>query len=356
MEAEITDINSQEIMDEYVKLTDHEWNLYEEGMLKIRAWNMPEETCFLLVFHHLLADGRGALGLAQEFADCYVSGITPTLVTEKWISSISEFPEDSNLPFISRFLINRANKTAEKEFHLSSHKNVSAETTDTSNNITASTNDIHPVSYEEYLKFVSTFMPSDKVSYNCLTVEPEELSSIREECHTHNVTINDYLLARMMRDKKTSKIIMACDLREKLECYSAGALGNYSTAFSVEMKNSDGDLFELAEKIHASVRDTMSSPAKLYLVLQCYANLRPEIIDAAFITCKSDFPGKAGKFVGSMFFGFEKGDGHSITNLGAIESANISNAFFIPPASPAIKNTQGVLTVNGTMRICTAAR
>ena len=47
-------------------------------------------------------------------------------------------------------------------------------------------------------------MPGDKVNYNCVTVDSQELSTIREECHTHNVTINDYLLARMMRDEKTS--------------------------------------------------------------------------------------------------------------------------------------------------------
>ena len=204
METEIANVNSQEIMNEYVKLTDHEWNLYEEGMLKIRAWKMTEETCFLLVFHHLLADGRGALGLAQELADCYVSGIAPTPATEKLISSISEFPKDSKMSFISRFLIKRANRTAEKEYQLSSSKNVAKETTNNSNKNTGSKKNPHPVSYEEYLSFAGTFMPGDKVNYNCVTVDSQELSTIREECHTHNVTINDYLLARMMRDEKTS--------------------------------------------------------------------------------------------------------------------------------------------------------
>ena len=45
------------------------------------------------------------------------------------------------------------------------------------------------------------------------------------------------------------------------------------------------------------------------------------------------------------FFGAPKG--YSITNLGRLESENIASACFIPPASPAMKKTQGVLTVNG---------
>ena len=50
---EISGIDAPEIMDEYGRLTERDWNLPEEGMLKIAAWRMGENTCFLLVFHHL---------------------------------------------------------------------------------------------------------------------------------------------------------------------------------------------------------------------------------------------------------------------------------------------------------------
>ena len=76
-EQEIAGIDAPEIMDEYRRLTSYEWNLFEEGMLKVSVWPAGEETCFLLVFHHLLADGRAALGLAEELADCYAWGRIP---------------------------------------------------------------------------------------------------------------------------------------------------------------------------------------------------------------------------------------------------------------------------------------
>ena len=100
----------------------------------------------------------------------------------------------------------------------------------------------------------------------------------------------------------------------------------------------------------------MNRPQDLYLVLQCYANLDPEVLDTAFMACRGDDPNKAGKFVGSMFFGFDAAKGYSITNLGAVENRNIASAFFIPPASPAIRKTQGILTVNGQMTVCTSER
>ena len=49
----------------------------------------------------------------------------------------------------------------------------------------------------------------------------------------------------------------------------------------------------------------------------------------------------------ACFLGFTKSKGYSITNLGKYESNNIEEAAFLPPASPAIKKTLGVLTVNG---------
>lgn len=51
-------------------------------------------------------------------------------------------------------------------------------------------------------------------------------------------------------------------------------------------------------------------------------------------------------------FGYGSQDGYSITNLGKIQSDIISEAVFIPPASPANKKIWGVLTVNGCMKIC----
>ena len=189
------------------------------------------------------------------------------------------------------------------------------------------------------------------------------------------MTVNDYLIAKMMQEEKTRKVIIASDLRSRLSCYREGALGNYSTAFSVEVKKREvaeretsrtqmsvqnalevRSLFSLARTVHDRVAVTMARLEDLYLILQCYAELDPGLLDAAFISCKGGFPSKAGKFIGSLFFGFEAGNGYSITNLGAIESESIADAYFIPPASPAICKTQGILTVNSVMTVCTSER
>ena len=321
------------ILEHFQKLTVRDWNLFNEGLLKIAVWNAGDRTVLLFVFHHLLADGRGALGLVQEFADFYVDDIEPKAAPEHLITK-KDLPANSKLPFISRALVNYANRQWKKENH--------------------------QLSYEEYYNFADKFLQEDFVEHSLEVVSFNKLAELHAQCKSHNISINDYLLAKMFTEEKADSIVMACDLRKELVCYNQGALGNYATAFSVKLKQGKSadpaELFSLAQKVHNQVQKKMTSPKDLYLVLQCYASLEPGLLDAAMISSRGAFGSKAAKFIGTTFFNYDKAKGYSITNLGKIESKNIESAFFIPPASHAIKKTQGVLTVNGVMRICTSQR
>ena len=333
------DIASSKIIEEFEKLTARDWNLFSEGLLKITVWKDDGRTVFLFIFHHLLADGRGALGLVQEFADFYVDDIEPKAAPEHLITK-EDLPANSKLSFVSQALVNYANRQWKKENH--------------------------QLSYEEYHSFADKFLQEEDVEHSLEVVSFNKLAELHEQCKQHNVSINDYLLAKMFTEEKADSIVMACDLRKQLACYNQGALGNYATAFSVKfkqrksadtMKTSDPtEFFSLAKKLHNQIQKKLTTPKDLYLVLQCYASLEPGLLDAAMISSRGAFDSKAAKFIGTTFFNYDKAKGYSITNLGKIESKNIESAYFIPPASPAIKKTQGVLTVNGVMRICTSQR
>lgn len=332
-------ITSPKIIEEFEKLTARDWNLFSEGLLKIAVWNAGDRTVLLFVFHHLLADGRGALGLVQEFADFYADGIEPKAASEHLITK-EDLPANSKLSFISQALVNHANRQWKKE--------------------------THQLFYEEYHFFADKFLQEDFVEHSLEVVSSDKLTDIHVQCKSHKVSINDYLLAKMFTEERADSIVMACDLRNQLVCYNQDALGNYATAFSVKLKQGKSagametadptELFSLAQKVHTQIQKKLVSPKDLYLVLQCYASLEPGLLDASMISSCGAFDSKAAKFIGTSFFNYDKAKGYSITNLGKIESKNIESAFFIPPASPAIKKTQGVLTVNGVMRICTSQR
>ena len=219
------------IIQQFEKLTARDWNLFNEGFLKIAVWNAGDRTVLLFVFHHLLADGRGALGLVQEFADFYVDGIESKAAPEHLITK-EDLPANSKLSFISRALVNHANRQWKKENH--------------------------QLSYEEYHAFADKFLQEDDVEHSLEVVSSDKLAGLHTQCKSHNISINDYLLAKMFAEEKADRIVMACDLRKQLECYNPGALGNYATAFSVKLKQGKSadpaELFSLAQKVHAQIQ------------------------------------------------------------------------------------------------------
>ena len=328
--AEVSGIGAPEVIKEFERITARDFDLFKEGMLKVSAWPAGAKTTVLMVFHHLLADGRGALELAKEFADCYAMGKDPVYAEEKLISSASEFPAGSELPFISKMLVNRANRQWRKENRR--------------------------LTFAEYHRFADEFLQCDPITHELSVTGESEMSEIAARCKKEGVTVNDYLLAKLFTEEKAKRIVIAADLREALKCYNPGALGNYSTAFSVELKKHGDDLFTVAKQVHEEVRKKSGRPSALYLVLQCYAALEPGLLDAAMMASRDRFESKAAGFIGKLFFHLDRSAGYSVTNLGKTESASIEEAFFIPPASPAMKKTLGVLTVNGRMTVCSSER
>ena len=302
------------------------WNVQKEALLKVFAYPSENTAKILFIAHHLLCDGRGLLQLVQEFAEHYVSGIEPRQADGKLIESIEDLPKGSDLRFISKVIIKDANKKWQKEGHI--------------------------VSYDEYLKFEREFDSKQKIKREITNIDGEELDKILASCKENGVSLNDYLIAQMMHEENTDKVVIASDIRNKIRNYQKGTIGNYATAFSVVVKKKNNDTMELAKTVSNEVKNIINKPDKEMLVLSCYFNMDPELLDAVAISTLGDFPSNAGKFVGSKMFGFEKRDGHCITNLGRIESSTINEAVFIPPASPANKKAWGVLTINKNMRIC----
>ena len=264
--------------------------------------------------------------LTEEFAQCYSANVIPELSEERLIEIISDLPEGSDLGFISKVVIKDANKKWSKEGH--------------------------KVSYDEYLKFEKDFDQKQNITRSILNIEGPSLDDMLSVCKENEVSVNDYLIARMMIEENTQKLIIASDIRTKFKNHNEGSLGNYASAFSVVVKKKHSDVIELSKAVRDEVKKILGAPQKEMLVLACYLTMDPELLDAVAISTLGGFTSNAGKFVGSKMFGYEAREGYCITNLGRIKSDIISEAAFIPPASPANKKARGVLTVNDRMRIC----
>lgn len=302
------------------------WNVQKEALLKVFANPSEGGTRVLFITHHLLCDGRGLLQLVQEFADYYANGVEPHPVIERLMESPDDLPSGSDLRFISKLLIKDTNRKWRRE--------------------------AHKVSYDEYLKFEREFDPKQDIKREIKKVDGEELDIFLGLCRKNGISVNDYLVAKMMIDEGTDKVVIASDIRKRIKHYNNGALGNYATAFGVVVKKKSSEIVELSKAVNHEVRNIMNKPDKEMLVLSCYFNMDPELLDAVAISTLGSFASKAGRFVGGRIFGYARRDGHCITNLGRAESDVIREAVFIPPASPANRMAWGVLTINKKMRIC----
>lgn len=327
---EISGIEAPEIIYEYDRIMGRDFDLFNEGMLKVSVWKSGDETVFLLTLHHLLADGRGALMLAEQLASYYKDGTKPAFAEEKLIESAEDLPKNSEMPLISRWFTNNANKNWKKENRI--------------------------LSYEEYHKLADVFLKTDRVKHTLSEISSAELTKLIDGCKMHDVTVNDYLMAEFMIREKAKSAVVASDLRDKLTCINEDSLGNFATAFSVSVSKKSDDIWEVSKELHSAIQKKINTPSELCLVLSCYAMLEPGLLDAAFVSAKRLYESKAGEFIGKYYFHFDKPHGYSITNLGKADCDAIGAAFFIPPASPAAIKILGVLTMNGTLRICSSER
>lgn len=313
---------------DYKKVSEQDWNVFEYGLLKVYIYPQKQGMMLLFIAHHLLVDGRGLLDIAQEFANDYVGAVQPAYVEEALLENIDDLPKKSALSGISKILVKQANRQWEKENQA--------------------------VSYEQYKGFVEEYSKKHLVKYETYEVDDTALAQMAQLCKENGFSMNDLLMAYMYVKTGTEKIIIAADIRNMLSKYRKGALGNYSTAMGIHCKSKTTDVVEKAKEVHKLVQKHLKNNRTLMLVLACYFEMAPTLLDAAAISALGGFESKAGKFVGSSMFGFGQPKSYSITNLGKVENDNIKSTMFIPPASPAAKLTLGVVTLNGTMKACSS--
>ncbi len=320
--------SEETIWEDYKEIGKKEWNVFKNGLLKVFLYPSTEGFKALFTAHHLLGDGRCLLDLVCEFANVYVDGVEPIYVEENLIKGLADLPSKSDLSGISRLLVKNMNKKWKRENK--------------------------KVTYEEYAGFAEQFAKNNPVGVESYLFDESKVNSMKKLCKDNNISINDLLMAALYVEANTNKIIIAADIRNKLNCYNPGALGNYASAMGITCKDTGKDVIKKAKKVHNQVAANIQNNRKLMLVLSCYLNMDAGLIDAAAIAALGNFESKAAGFVGGSMFGYTKRDSISITNLGAISNRNIKDAIFIPPASPAAIQTTGVLTVNNNMQLCSS--
>lgn len=320
--------NADNWLADYDEITKTGWDLRKDCLMRVIVY--PKGNCTFVVFavHHLLCDGKALCDFALTFADMYANSSSCGSYEDRTIASAEELRGNLKLPFFIKYIVNSANKKW--------------------------SGDKNPITYDKYRDFELSYCSSHTINKSLSSMSSDKLDELKSQCREKGVTINDYLIAQMMTDEKNSTVIIGADIRKYYSKYEEGALGNYSSAYSVGITKLSEDVWEVASYVSKAVGKIKSNPRKELLTLALYASLDQELLDVAAISACGNHKSEAGLFVGDRLLGLKTPRNYTITNLGSYESSTVSNAFFVPPASPSAKRIDGVITVNGVMNTVSA--
>lgn len=319
-------------LSDYKEVTGCGWNLRRDCMLKVIAYEDDGYTFLVLAAHHLLCDGIALLQFAEELAKVY-SDTTASPVIPTYEDRIIESQDDFNGRMKAPFMIKCIASSANKKWRTERRK----------------------LTYDYYREYELKADIGGKYSILTNTVENDELSEIIRCCKEAGVTVNDYLLAKMMEEEKTCTVLAGANIRKYYGNYEPGSLGNYSSAYSVKAKPT-GDVYSTAKNVSKAMGKIKDNPHHELLTLALYNELDSNLLDAAAITALGGYESQAALFVGDRLLGFKSPKNCTITNLGRVESDIIKEMFFVPPFSPSVRVITGVVTLGGVMNTITIRR
>ena len=312
-------------LDDYAEATANGWNLRQECLLKVIAYNLGSSTFAVFAAHHLLGDGLAVLQLALSFAKHYALNEPIRPVHDVIIASAAELPSGFTLNGTARSFIDSINRSWQQE-----HKKLN---------------------YSSYRLFEQQYIAENPIQRKVVNRQGSEYSSIISSCKERQISVNDYLVAKIMTEYHTNNVTIGVNIRKHLNSCPADSLGNFSGAYSITVDDITGGIYTVAAKVKNYVSGLKQQHNLDLLCLHLSIALDPALIDAAASAALGFFDSPAAAFAGDTIFGLKEQNTYTVTNLGKVQSDCITAGYLLPPCSPSNKIIAGVLTVNDNMNI-----
>lgn len=295
----------------------------------LRAFITPKEssTDVYLMAHHMMADGSGLLILVDDIMN-NLAGFSvsykPTEVMQR-----KDVIRKGDLSFKIRMMLRLLNLSWAKEKRI--------------------------FTWEDYYQIHETYWKDKSTYFEFTTIEAEELEALKQECKELGITVNSYLVAKIMKDYPDDHILgVPVSLRG-----SSNSISNMITSLMLEYRyDTDKSLTENALRAHQILREGIASEPMRYHIPQFVAILDPTLMDAAVAHFVLGFDNEAARKA-SYIIGYTSklGTDVGITNLGVLDVKHqygdyrITNMIGIPPHVSATRRVISVYTYNGKMTI-----
>ena len=295
----------------------------------LRAFITPRENCtdVYLMAHHMMADGSGLLILVDDIMNNLAGfevAYKPTEVMRR-----KDVIRKGDLSLKDRILLRLLNRLWAKEKRI--------------------------FTWKDYYRIHETYWKDKSTYFEMTTIENEELNALKQECKNLGITVNSYLVAKIMQNYPQDHVIgVPVSLRG-----SSNSVSNMITSLMLEYQYDENkSLSENAVRAHQILREGIASEPKKYHIPQFVAILDPTLMDAAVAHFVLDFDNEAARKA-SYVIGYTSnlGTDVGITNLGVLDvktqygDYRITNMIGIPPHVSATRRVVSIYTYNGKMTI-----
>ena len=314
----------EEIQNEQERIPFH---LNEGEFLRTFIIPKGENTDVFLMAHHMLCDGTGLFFLLEDIMN-NLSGnevtYKPTVVLKK-----GEARRKGNLAFKQRFLLSLVNKKWKKEKKI--------------------------FTWDDYYKIHETYWKNKRTQVKFTVIEGEELENLLKECKALNVTVNSYLMAKILQDYPQSHVLgIPVSLRKGQRSVS-NFVSNLRVLFDYDPQKS---YQENAVALDQIVRPMVKDEAAKYQTSQFLAIMEPTLLDAALMYHHMGFKNECARIVAEIvgYYG-EKYTDLGLSNMKIVDiptqygDYKISNIVGFPPSLSAADKVLGAFTFDGKMTI-----
>ena len=314
----------QEIMRENERRPFH----IEEGEL-VRTFIIPKgkEIDIYFMVHHVTCDGNGILLMAEDVLSNLqgkeVAYRTSKVMTKKGVI------RKGDLKFVERLALKGLSKKWGKERQV--------------------------YNWDDYFKTHETFWKDRHTEIMFKEVDGVDMTSLKDECKKHGVTVNSYLVAKLMEKYPEYKVLgIPTSIRGEDRSISCMISSVILTAEYDGQKSFEENLVVIDATIKKALRD----PRAVYHVPQFVALSDPTLLDAGYMQHVLGFENEIADSMRRVLglYGARRTE-LGVTNLGVLSIPSDYDRFKITriiPVAPCISTAENVYTVstyNGKMLI-----
>ncbi len=299
-----------------------------EGEL-VRSYIIPKnEGCSLLVMaHHIMGDGMALILLLQDIL-CNLTGKEADYRPLNR-EGIEQIPSDLKLPFFENAGIKTLNSKWKKNGRI--------------------------FTWQDYYNIHEKFWSLRESDIQFEVIQKEELNEIKAECKKQDITVNSYMVARLLhRNREYENFCCPVSLRGNNR-----SISNHVALIRMLYKyNKKKTFLENAKEIHKIIRSYVEDKNKKYYISLMLREMEPTLLDSALMYTYGGYNNKISKLIAALMGYVGDRKTHlSITNLQNVnlkmdyERFQLKDIAFMAACMSATKDVACISTFQDKMTI-----